>query len=414
MSITISQSPTFPNGTQSDMIYVIQGTFAGQPQHRYICKIINNGDTLATVKQVANQSSYGVFEVSRLLDDHMGYETPWLVSGSVPYTNSTNNNVNQFQIEFAEEYGTSNTSPIVSSSFVSASAESNSQVIPAVTERNSGTFNWPSSSYDALTNASNKVTTVDSTTIQEALVISGSDYMTISSLCGIAPKGHWDKTRIDVYNTSLTSIYNTSFTNPYSHVPITNKLLHAGIGPANLQNVGSLASYFGDPNQYPYYTIELDYSGGNSDKYLFNLGCLYQKGANFAFINKLGVYDYYRAALVDTERESFDRSTYQAPYIDYSTTTSTIAFDYAKRGETQYLNKIQNNYTTETNWLTTKQATWLFELFESPSVFVQVNQHFEPIIITNANEEYRTNVMGQRMFKFTISYRTANNKHSRY
>ncbi len=412
--ITITQSPTFPNGTQSDMIYVVQGTFASSPQHRYICRILSNGVVLSTVKQVANDSSYGVFEVSRLLDDHMGYTQPWLVSGPAPYTNSTNNNINQFLIEFAEEYGTSVSSSLVTSPFVSSSPEENSQVIPAVTERDAGTFNWPNADYDALTNASNEVTTVNSSTIQEALVVSESDYMTVSSLCGIGSKGHWDRTIVRVYNDNLSQVYNTSFTNPYSHVPISNKLLHAGIGPANLQNVGSLASYFSNSSQYPYYSIELDYSGGTSNKFLFNLGCLYHEGANFAFINKLGVYDYYRATMVTTERESFSRETYRAPYIDYSTETSTIAYDYAKRGETQYLNQFGNNYTAETNWLTTKQATWLFELFESPSVFVQVDSHFEPIIITNADEQYRTNVAGQRMFKFTIQYRKANAKHSRY
>jgi hypothetical protein len=410
----ITQSPTFPNGTQSDILYVVSGSFAGSPQHRYICKISSGGDTLSTVKQTANQYGYGVFEVSRLLDDHMGYETPWLVSGSVPFTNSPSKNVNEFLIQFAEEYGSSLTSPIVTSAYISASAETNTQVIPAVTERDAGQFNWPSSSYDALTNAPNAVSAVNNSAIDKALVVSGSDYMTISSFCGIAPKEHWDRVVINVYNSSLTSVYNTSYTNPYSHTPLVNKLLHAGIGPANLQSVGSLSTYFADPDSYPYYSVYLDYSGGNSSYYLFNLGCLQRKGSNFAFINKQGVYDYYRAALVDTERESFNRSTYQAPYINYSTDSQTIGFDYARRGETQYLNKFQNNYTTETDWLTTDQATWLFELFESPSVFVQVDQHFEPIIITNAEEQYRTNVAGQRMFKFTIQYRKANAKHSRY
>ena len=414
MSITITQSPTFPNGTQSDMIYVVSGSFAGSPQHRYICKISNGGETLSTVKQTANQYGYGVFEVSRLLDDHMGYETPWLVSGSVPYTNSPSKNINEFLIEFAEEYGTSLTSPIVESAYTSSSAEENTQVIPAVTERDAGYFNWPSSSYDALTNASNKVANINQSTITEALPVSSSDYITISSLCGIALQGHWDRVVINVYNSNLTSVYNTSYTNPYSHVPLANKLLHAGIGPANLQSVGSLSTYFADSDSYPYYSVYLDYSGGNSDYYLFNNKCYNRKGTNFAFINKLGVYDYYRAELVDTERESFERETYRAPYINYSTDSQTIGFNYARRGETQYLNKFQNNYTAETNWLTSAQATWLFELFESPSVFVQVDSHFEPIIITNAEEQYRTNVAGQRMFKFTIQYRKANSKHSRY
>ena len=118
--------------------------------------------------------------------------------------------------------------------------------------------------------------------------------------------------------------------------------------------------------------------------------------------------------MVDTETESFTRDTYAAPYIDYSTRNTTINYNSARRGETQYLNRMANNYTAETDWLTTEQAKWLFELFESPSVFVQNGNQFEGIIITNASEQYRTNVEGQRMFKFTIRYRKSNSKRSRY
>ena len=126
------------------------------------------------------------------------------------------------------------------------------------------------------------------------------------------------------------------------------------------------------------------------------------------------MFDYYRATLVDTENESFSRDTYAAPYINYSTDTSTITYDSTRRGETQYLNTFANNFSAETDWLSKEQATWLFELFESPNVFVQNGDQMEGIIITNANEQYKTNPRGQKVFKFTIRYRKSNSKRSRY
>lgn len=415
--ITINQQPTFPNGTQSDMIYVITGSFVDAPQHRYLCRISSGSEVLSTIKQVANASGIGVFEVSRLLDDHMGFDTPWLVSGSTPAEASTNKNINEFEIAFAEEYGTSLSSSLTTTGYFSGSNEDDNQVIPAVVERDSGNFNWPSSSYYALTNCPNTVSSVNSTTALDALEVYRDDYLTLSSLNDGTP-GNVDEVYYKVYNSSYTTVYTTDFNPGFSGNTLDTKLIHIGVGPKNIENVGALSSFLNNPTQYPYYGVYLRYFTGtgyvNGPTHLFKLGCEYHEGANFAFINKLGVYDYYRATMVTTERESFSRETYRAPYVNYSTTTSTIAYDYAKRGETQYLNQFANNYTAETNWLTTNQATWLFELFESPSVFVQVDSHFEPIIITNAEEQYRTNVAGQRMFKFTIQYRKANAKHSRY
>ena len=416
MAVTITQSPTLPNGTQSDLIYVLSSDQASQPQHRYVCEVRSEGGTvLSQIKQVRNNSNLGVFEVSRLLDDHMGYDEPFYISGSDPFVTSSNNNIRSFKIVFGEEYGTSTTSGLTSSLDVSASNAADTTFIPAVTERDAGYFNWPSSSYDALTNMPNTGSALSTETKNQSLNVGRNDYMTISSLCGIAPKGHFDDLRIRIYNYLDGIAYTTDITNPNSHATTAGKLVHAGIGPKNLEDVGALAAYFNQPETYPYYSVRLEYGGGqNSTEYFFNLNCSSYDGTRFAFTNKLGMLDYYRATLVDTERESFQRDTYAAPYINYSTTTDTIGYNSRRRGETQYLNTIQNSYTAETDWLTTEQSNWLMELFESPNVFVQNGDQFEGIIITNAEEEFKTNPKGQKIFKFTITYRKSNSKHSRY
>lgn len=419
--ITINQQPTFPNGTQSDMIYVITGSFVDAPQHRYLCRISSGSEILSTVKQVANASGIGVFEVSRLLDDHMGFDSPWLISGSSPFISSSNNNIATFEIAFAEEYGTSLTSSLTTTGYFSGSNQEDNQVIPAAVDRDSGDFNWSSGSYFGLTNNPNYQVAVNDKTIVNALEVYRNDYLTISSLNNQNfPKGFIDTVSYKIYNTSYTNVYTETVSQPYAGVTLPTQLAHIGVGPKNIEDIngGSLGTYLNDPTNYPYYSVSFNNIAGtssiSSDEYLFKLACEYHEGANFAFINKLGVYDYYRATMTTTERESFSRETYRQGYVNYSTTSPTIDYDYARRGETQYLNQFANNFTAETNWLTTNQATWLFELFESPSVFVQVDSHFEPIIITNAEEQYRTNVAGQRMFKFTIQYRKANAKHSRY
>jgi len=415
MAVTINQSPTLPNGTQADIIYTLSSTNATEPQFKYVCNIKSEGGTLLSqIKQSANESGFGVFEVSRLLDDHIGYDTPWLITGSTPIVSSTNSNIRSYEISFNEEYGTSPSSSVATGSAVSASIPSLTTFIPAVQERDAGSFNWQSGSYDALTNASNVNSTLNYNSSLNAQVVRESDYLTLSTLNGIARNGNLVSIVYNVYNANKTSVYNVTVNNSIVPTTTATKLLHVGVGPQNLASAGNLSIYFSNPTLYPYYSAQLFYTNGLTDKHFYQFECETYEGANFAFINKLGVFDYYRATLVNTEVESFNRKTFQAPYIDYSTTTSTIAYDYARRGETQYHNGINNTYTVETDWLTQEQADWLFELFESPSVYVQQGSNFVGVIITNANEAYKTNPKGQKVYKLTIQYRKSNSKKSRY
>ena len=413
-SVIINQSPTLPNGTQADVIYTLQSVNSAEPQYKYVCQIKDDvGNILSQVKQVPNNNGYAVFEVSRLLDDHMGYDLEWKTS---VYATSSNNNIRNFEIAFGEEYGSSISSSLTSSIDVSASVVSNTTFIPAVQERDSGMFNWDSSSYDALTNAPNVVTALNDATKHNALVVSSSDYLTLSSLNGIGPKGTLESVNYRIYQPNFNVSYHTKIDVNITPTNVEDKLIHIPAGPANLIAINEsfealLLTY---KSQYPYYSLRLNYSGGHSDLQLFNNAeCFNFEGRNFAFINKQGVFDYYRATLVDRQRESFNRKTYKAPYIDYSTTSGVVDYSYSRRGDTQYYASFENKFEVETDWLNTAQADWLFELFESPSVFVQQGSEFVGIIIENASEEYRTNPAGQRMFKYTIKYRLSNSKRSR-
>jgi len=414
-AVVINQSPTLPNGTQADVIYTLQSVSSSLPQYKFICQIKDDsGNVLSQVKQVPNTSGYGVFEVGKLLDDHMGYDTPWLTDAIV---NSTNNNIRNFEISFGEEFGTSISSSLTASIDVSASLSSSTSFIPAVQERDSGMFNWDSGSYWALTNASNVVSAVNEESRHNALIVSSSDYLTLSTLNIIAAQGAFDGALVQFYNSNLTPqgaglpIENTAYTAD----TINNRLLHIPIGPQNLIEFNaSFIPYISNPSSYPYYSVKLIYELTDGPFHLFkNEECLTFEGRNFAFINKQGVFDYYRATLVDRQTEQFNRKTYKAPYINYSTDSGVVDYSYSRRGDTQYFASFSNNFEVETDWLTTEQSNWLFELFESPSVYVQQGSDFIGIIITNASETYRTNPAGQRMFKYTIQYRLSNSKRSR-
>ena len=413
--VQINQSPTLPNGTQADLIFTHECPNSADPQFRYICRVKEDtaaGDAIAQFKLVPNNSGLGVFEVSRILDNAMGYD---LAQKTIGFVASTNNNIRTFEIAFGAQSGSTATSALSDLSIdVSASLPPDTIFIPAVVERDAGSFNWDSTAYDVLTNCPN--TTRDTNgNPTNILPVSSSDWLTISTLQGtIGNKGDLSSMRIDFYNSSNSSVYNYTEANGVSSGTTAGSLVHVGVGPKNIETLdATIASYLANPTSFPYYSVKLTYASGTSKTYYFENKCYQYKGTNFAFINKLGMFDYYRASLVDTENESFNRETFDKSYINYSTDTTTISYDYTTRGETQYYNSLTNTYTAETDWLTTEQANWLFELFESPSVYVQDGNNFIGVVITNANEQYKTNQRGQKVFKFTIQYRKSNSKRAR-
>ena len=74
--------------------------------------------------------------------------------------------------------------------------------------------------------------------------------------------------RIDFYNTSFSSAYNYTENNSISSSLIDGKLVHVGVGPKNIETLdATVASYLGQPETYPYYSIRLTYDGGNSGTY---------------------------------------------------------------------------------------------------------------------------------------------------
>ena len=411
--VYINQSPTLPNGTQADLIYTLENADSSSAQFKYVCQVKDDaGNVLSQVKQAPNNTGLGVYEVSRLIDPHMGYD---LSQQTIGFASSSNNNIRNFEIAFGAESGSSASSSLSDIFYYSASIPNVTTFIPAVQERDSGYFNWQSGSYDILTNCPNALDTFNETSAQNALCVSSSDWLTVSTLQGIAGnKGTLTNMRIDFYNTSFSSAYNYTETNPHAATLVDGRLIHAGVGPKNIETLdATIASYLGQPETYPYYSIKLTYASGTSNTHYFYNKCYQYKGTNFSFINKQGVFDYYRASLVDTQNETFNRRTYDASYVDYSTNSKTIGYEYTRRGDTQYYADFNNTFTADTDWLTQEQSDWLFELFESPSVYVQDGNNFIGAVITNATEQYKTNNRGQKVFKFTIRYKKSNSKRSR-
>jgi hypothetical protein len=151
-------------------------------------------------------------------------------------------------------------------------------------------------------------------------------------------------------------------------------------------------------------------------------------GVNFAFINNLGLYDYYYTTnpvrkITDLERESVD-----LPQLDYS--NATAPYDVNERGQKDYYTDRKDRFIVTTDYITKEVANWLEELFESPRVFVQetgqtyvgdarinsgpntpdVYTGFVPVTITNKVIQTNNSTSRNKLFQYTIEFEFSNRR----
>jgi hypothetical protein len=396
MAVSFIQQPTNPNGTQSTIVYSLTGLTL-QDQAKYICDVKASGSatTLVRIKQPSNQSNFGVFELSDVLHDYTDWDEVWTTPTIV---SSSNNNTRTFSIEFGEEYGTSpSSSLIISASQITSSLT----VYPAVTEFVDG-LNWDTGSYisDYLTNS------------PATQSIRNEDFGTLAHMN--LDDSYITSYRVTIYNASNSILAQKFFTNTFSGSYADSelsRLVHYPAGPQNFIGDATLGPVFAADN-WSYYTLVANV--GEGDKRFNKIeNCVSEYGTRFAFINKLGVWDYYTATLVKTESETYTQDTFEQEFINYSTTDGSVPFNKSRRGTTIYNKSITKNFSAQTDWLTTEQADWLIELFNSPSVYVQYEGGFVPIIVTNTTAQKKTNPRGQKLFTYRIQYQYANKPKSR-
>lgn len=391
MAVNFTQEPTTPNGTQSTILYGLSN-LTSSLQAKYICdvKFSGSNDTLVRIKQPANNSGFGVFELSEILHDYTDYDQPWKTT---TFVQSTNNNVLDFSIEFGQEFAlNASASLIVEPSQITSSLT----VYPIVTEYNEG-YNWPSSSYytEFLTNS------------PQELYIKPSEYGTLSHIN--ISGGSITNVIYEVYNETGSIIANKTITNTIGTTNTQDKLIHIPIGPKNFENDVDLFILTG--SEWSYYTVS---ANGSYGKEIYRLDdCIEQNGTRFAFINKFGVYDYFTATLTKTETQSYNQDTYEQSFIDYSTTNGLIPFNESRRGTTIYNKENNPTFTAQTDWLKTEEVDWLIELFQSPEVYIQEGEQFIPVVITNTTAQKKTNPRGQKLFTYNIEFKLSNPKRAR-
>jgi len=445
MAITIYKEPTSPNLANGYLVYRVGSNQNSQSQFQYVVDIKDNSNNLIQrIKQQPNPNGFGIFDISRIITTELtDTDEVW----KTPVTQTQTNCAGQFKIYFGEEYGTSVSSSVTlytgngpagspaktgSAYYYNLDGVSNPNDLVA--------WNWDSGSkLDYVNPAAIKSTASFDNALTDftSNTVRSTDYHTISLLNGNMTGGADSATsaqdvyimRVQEYDTTDTLLntmywYNADYasgnggprTSPsqlwadaYTSQSANTKIIHFPAGPQNFLDDGNPL----EPATSYYILDFFDQNPGGSlgnvrwASIRMNIeeNCDYE-GTRFAWKNTYGVWDYYNFTLVKTANTDVERSSFKQSFLNYA--ASNVNYSKQRRGETQYYNKLTEKHTAESDWLTQTDADNLRELFYSANVYIQDSTEFLPVVITNSTVTQKKNVVGQKLFKYTVEYQYAN------
>jgi len=458
MAILISQQATTPNLANNNLVYEVTSSLYANPQYQYICDIKSGSTLIQRIKQQPNPSGYGVFDIGSIITSNVGpTDQVWMT----PTVQTQTTCAKQFTILFGEEYGTSVSSSVsiyngITNATTGSPARSGSSYYynldGTLDPNDKVNWNWNSGSKysnqqinDLEFNYQRGLTDMPATQS-----VRRYDWATISFLNGNLNGAANSATNAQDIFVMLVNQYDATgsliIQNPYYNVSTgadnggprstpsqlwsqvytsqsqDTRLVHFPAGPRNIDEGAGLEA------ETAYYDVIFceqfaGATGSNTDgvygRYRFDIvdaNCGYD-GARFAWKNKYGVWDYYTFPLAQTTIDNIERQTYKQTFVNFSTTSTTVSYDRARRGDTQFVNKINKNRTAETDWIDQELADAMLELFYSTDVYMQDQTPYSgiwlPIVVTNATLTEKTNPRTQKLFKYTIEFTLANDTQNR-
>jgi hypothetical protein len=450
--ITINQYPYRIDLANSDVLWTLSSNSASRDQMQYITYLQDRNNTLlTTIKQQPNPYDKAVFNMGRIIRQYMDYDTDpdMFKAGTASLWYKQTNTGKYFSVVFNDEWGTSLTSSVATSSVLVSGSIPFYYFVNGTLNPNYGSFNWDTASYYVELPTPSGVTY----TYEHALTTAPltqycqvQDYMTLSILNGNLEGEFVDAQDIyaleyevfDGTTSVFTGIeYNINDGSQYSGGPRTSdaqlwsgvpnaaktkstaSLLSVGVGPANLTKRGGFDF---TTDNWTYYTVKLVGQQAPSTPNLNGVWAQYRiekqtpacdyESVRFIWSNDLGGYDYYNATLAQAKSIGVERATYKANFVDYSTAT-TANYDITRRGTKAFDTKPTEVRSANTDWLDNTTAHWLEGLFTSPNVFIQQDDNIIPVIIDTVDVVTKQNPRSQKLFNYSIAFRISNNLRSR-
>ena len=385
MAITYIDNPGGETAAYSRMLCTASGSiYTDQPQYQYVLdvKIIDHwqsgsNNIIKRFTQPINPGGSATFDIARIVQGELSVDYNWKINTPTQFNSSSK----IFRYEAGEQFATS----ISSSVTVYPNQNGNNTVsFQGVVEPNAGAYNFDDVvDSNILSNMPNTMSmqSDDFGTISIFTLLRESTYISQSFYSASSTSGTYDLVDQKNYTVDVPEPYPGP--NTYTAVPISSSNQNWNYVDVNVSGSFGTETY--------------RYEASNE---------IHREKTRFAFVNKLGSWDYYNNYNPVRQRIEVSREQYTAPRVDYSSRLST--YDISRRGRNDYHNSTDDQFTVDTDLLDKENANWLEELIESPEVYIQRNGEFIPIVITDSSYVANQNQARQKQFKYTINFKPSN------
>lgn len=393
MAITIHQSPASITPTYNDMVFVVGSTNYLQPNFKYIADVWYNGVFKMRFKIPARQDTYGVIDVSRVIESLITDDMSNDDYGILQCPNMSEN----FLVKFGEEYGTT---PVEHLNLTTSSV---------ITAFNASLdtldfLSYTSSDYN-LSGSTSKFLS-NSGSIQD-IHENESAWLHFFSTTG----ANTARMLINTYNTAGASIQSLSIVNNFASA---SGFFRIGVGPYQLNNIDagdiSIGSQPIITSSVAKYTVLISTTGftPKSIGRTYNVDCLNPKYDNYRihWLNKLGGYDSFNFELISRKNTSVERKIYKKNLGKL--TGTSYAYSAMDAQDTVFGLTSKSEIRVTSDWVTDVESIWLEELFTSPKVFYEKSAGILiPIVITNTSFEQKKK-QNDKLINYELSFSLAN------
>ena len=430
MAITILQEPTSPNLANTELIYSISSSNAGNPQFRYVVDIAwaaggsFNLDT--TFRVYPNLNFTGNFDISRYIsDDYLGdtaeYDfNTWFVGPSPLLSSGV---MDQYLVEFKEEYAsdlnsTPYTSSVLASDIITVLPEGFKNI-----NDNTGTgYNFDSGSYyyDGGPAKKVKILTTNPSTFTGTDDIDFVFSLPLNAGCPvnvIQDAAYALTWYVDAYGFNDTLIAQDSYTYAASTSYPAQRTIN--VGPAALTNI---AIYPNISTQINAGNVKYIYAyasfTSNKLKMYVDYQCDYDNDPPYTigWIGQLGTLEVFSPGTPLRKVTNINRKEYDRTFVRYE--DFLPSYNQSNRGKTTYTTEYSDTYEFTTDWLNEEQAQWLSGLFESNQVVFNISpdkfyNDQLPVTITNSSYTVNNSTSRNKLFQYTVQFKYSLDRHSR-
>ena len=471
MAYTLNQSPpSWIAGSKHPIIFVVKDTDFGNPKYKYICDIYVEGTKVARLKCLPNSAGAGVFNITRVVDDHLEHQVVDINTSTAginedllmnlgandaakPFSKNLDS-IHKVEVKFGHEEADDATSaPAITEDEITGNYITviKSHLPDGLTfgsymgkgvNASESTFERfemsatidefisavPVISKNASINSDTQIVEQDIERGQVHLLSFTNDMTTSGASKGVS------FIHVAGYEADGTEIFNDSIQNtganggepPTSSNSDDERLLFFGSGHKNLgaQSVTAAINTGMDDADLSYYEVVAASSATlsgltqTSRVYRFNIkeACKFET-RRVMFINRFGGWDFFNFTKVSRKTISYDRKTYHRVRGNWDAADGSSTdwhFTAADRGKVTLYTSATQQEVLNSDFVSEDFNDFFEQLFASPEVYIieqksGADLHAVPVNITNSQSVRKTGI-NEKLISYDVTVEYSNHQ----